>query len=316
MKKVNAPYLDAKNITSKSLDWLRTNHDKDFFLWIHYMDAHRPYYPPIKFIKKVCDHKINDTDKIWMKEIINEVNIEKNYSVITPRVMNLTENLYNAEIRYIDFYIGVLIKYLKKIGIFDKTSFIITADHGEALFEHNLLGHQANLYDELLKIPLLMKLSEINEEVHIYEQVELMDLPATILELFQIPNDTGFKGLSLKSLIENKIHHPEFAYSFLLHNKDIKINFLNKNNYQFFLMLSIRSLNWKYIKDQQTNSAKLFNLMEDPKELNNLINSKDTEIRKVKRRFLKEVNEKLNLKENKEKKFITDTIKKIKFKRI
>jgi len=202
-KKINAPYSNAKIIVSEAIRWLNKNFKSSFFLWIHFMDAHRPYYPPLKYINKVSNEKISESLKVYLNELFDTYKRTPDYSkIINEKHINALNALYDAEICYVDYYIGILITYLKKIKIYQETNFIITSDHGQALFDHNQLSHGISLYDELLKVPLIIKLqTSFNKQMRVEEQIELIDIAPTILNLFNLPKYEGFHGKSLLPLI-------------------------------------------------------------------------------------------------------------------
>ena len=111
-----------------------------FFLFINFMESHDPYF----FNAFRDDNKRSLNDLIGLKEINNK---EK----------NRLKNKYYNQISTISLIINNLIKFLKDRKIYDNTVIILTADHGQALKEKNYYGHGIYLYDELIRIPLLIK---------------------------------------------------------------------------------------------------------------------------------------------------------------
>ena len=92
--------------------------------------------------------------------------------------------LYDGEIRYTDEeFIGPLIASLKETGLYDRTMIIFTSDHGEEFFEHHGWGHGHSLYDESLKVPLIIKFPESRfSGLRIHDIVSLVDIFPTVLE--------------------------------------------------------------------------------------------------------------------------------------
>ncbi len=293
-QKVESPYLNARNITAKSLEWLKKNFNKKFFLWIHFMDAHTPYFPSNNSIKKVSDQYISDETKLYINEIINKINTNPDWSkdLDKQKIGSIIETLHNAELNYIDFYIGILIKFLKKLEIYDTTKIILTADHGDEIFEHNCLSHYPSLYDELLRVPLLIKLDKSSNDPKIFqEQVQLMDLGPTILNLFKLPKDNDFQGINLINIIkkEKEFKYSKYIVSMLLHYNKISYTAYNKDSYKFYIMISCRTLDWKLIYDDQTNSIKLFNLKADPEEIYDLSKSTKENVVEVKKHLFSKI---------------------------
>lgn len=120
--------------------FIRTKKFEPFFAWIHYMDCHAPYYPH-NYIPE-------------MQLVDSGVPILK----ITPEVVKSIREKYGYAVRYLDSNIGALIDYLKRMGIYDNTMIIISADHGEEFMEHGKFGHDAmRNSEEILHIPLIVK---------------------------------------------------------------------------------------------------------------------------------------------------------------
>ncbi|MFX1239720.1 MAG: sulfatase-like hydrolase/transferase [Promethearchaeota archaeon] len=294
IKKVESPYLNARNITAKSLEWLKRNYHKNFFLWIHFMDAHTPYFPSNKSIKNVSDQHISDDTKLFINQIINKISTNPDWSkdLDKKKIGKTIEILHNAELNYVDFYIGILIKYLKNLSIYDSTKIILTADHGDEMFEHNCLSHYPSLYDELLRVPLLIKLNtSLNKAKILQEQVQLLDIGPTILNLFKLPKDENYQGRNLVNIIkkENGFKNSKYAISIILHHNKISYTAYNKDSYKFFIMISCRTLDWKLIFDGQTKSIKLFNLKADPGEVYDLSKSTKNNIIDIKKHLFSKI---------------------------
>ncbi len=261
------------------------------------MDAHIPYFPPNEYVEKISKISMDEDKKIQIRDRIYDLNQDHTiFNEEDKDVIKLTKILYDAEINYLDHYIGVLLKYLKINKIFDTTNIIITADHGEAFFEHNSIGHLRTLYDELLRIPLIMKLGDLNQQFKIINnQVELIDLSPTILELFQIASQKEFKGISLMQLIKGNAisDHPEFVISsvFQYYDNDKFCNNFTDNKRRFYLMISCRNPQWKLIYNDKLNLYEFYNLNEDPKEKKNLIDSQDQKIKDIIKPFKDKINQ-------------------------
>ena len=157
--------------------------------------------------------------------------------------------------------IGGLIRELKENNLYDKTIIIITADHGNEYREHGHIGHQAYLYDEIIKVPLLFHIPFLNKAVKIGGLVQSIDILPTVLELLNIPAPYSVQGISLVGQIEGKPGAIANDYVFA---KTIPGSF------------AIRSKQYKLIQ-KNTEDGNLFyefyNLKDDPLERNNLIHT-------------------------------------------
>ena len=118
---------------SRIIPWLLKYKSNNFFMYLHFMDTHKPYWAPLRY---------KTIDPVLLKDkVLGEI------------------SLYDSTIRFTDDYINALLQELKALGIYDKTLIIITADHGE-VFGGSLLdklGHGYSIYQGQLKVPLLIK---------------------------------------------------------------------------------------------------------------------------------------------------------------
>ena len=197
--------------------------------------------------------------------------------------------LYDAEILYVDHYLGIFFTYLKKLGVFDSLNIIISSDHGQALLDHNQLSHGVSLYDELLKVPLIMKLENSSKkEIKRSELVEWIDIAPTILDLFNVSKPKQFSGVSLLPLIKDDqdYKHKNFIISAIYQSKGKIFSAYSKSNEIFYPLISYRDLNWKLIFDEFSKKIELYNLNTDKQELNNLADSTREQIILVKDKIM------------------------------
>lgn len=198
-------------------------------------------------------------------ELINKLPQEVERTLILSGKINWTAEsiarLYAKEVEYADENLGRLFRYLKEQRMDENLMLLLTADHGEGLGEHNHIGHITQLYDSLLKVPLIIKAPTIKEKNRrISELVGLMDISPTILALLKLPRQERMKGTSLMSLMtrrgaSNK-ENRYFSETFTPEAPDTKF--------------SVRSSRWKIIYTPRSNLWELYDLAEDEKELHNI----------------------------------------------
>ena len=151
--------------------------NQPWFLFAGYMDPHDPYYP----------HPYDGTG--YSRAAHQE---PEAHEADTLRA------LYDGEIKYWDEHFGALIADLKKRGVYDNTTIIITADHGEEFMEHGGFWHGTTLYDEQLHVPLLMKLPNNQRGGSVVTHwVQSIDIMPTLLEQAGIAIPEGVQGASL-----------------------------------------------------------------------------------------------------------------------
>jgi arylsulfatase A-like enzyme len=163
-------FSDAERTTDRTISILNRMSDRRFFVYLHYMDPHDPYY----------HHPYNGQYGRPYGEDPAEENLE------------LYSALYKGEITYFDKHLNRLLEYLKETGIYDSTLIILTADHGEEFYDHYGWQHGINMYDELIHNPLIIKLPSSAKAGTIDSTlVEQIDYAPTILEYLGFePPDT------------------------------------------------------------------------------------------------------------------------------
>ncbi|MGA1825158.1 MAG: sulfatase [bacterium] len=252
-------------VREATLSWLKDKPKEPFFLYTHFMDVHGPYIPPYPYDNFFSSEKGRElTAKEYEKLRYLKIGEEKD--------LNFYINQYDGEIQYCDYHIGKIIQYLKDENLFDKAVIIFTADHGEAFFEHGECDHVFTLYNEEIRVPLLLKLPDcfnvtINENI----KPQLVDLGVTILSLIHSEFPYEVDGLNLidmnqkanKEQIREKIYSEEYMKGFP------KIAMIENN--------------MKYIYHSvKKRIVEVYNLREDDEERNNLLESdKDTSYREM-----------------------------------
>lgn len=251
-------YFTKSNLLSKniiySLEWVKEHKKDKFFLFIHGMDTHYPFYPIGKFAKK--NSKLVNKKDMILKNIKSEFNI-LDHKVINKRKQKFLIDLYDDAISHVDKYIGQLIKTLKKMQLYDKTIIIVTSDHGEELGERGyFFKHGDSLYQELIHIPLILKVPNF-KTVTTEAKVRTIDYMPTILDLLNINNNTIMQGTSLKN------------YLMGLTDKDLPV--FAELNYPWWHMYSMISGFRKIIiiiKKNKIFQQETFNIVVNPKEIN------------------------------------------------
>jgi arylsulfatase A-like enzyme len=191
----------AEHLFHSALRWLEREKDKGFFLFLHTFQPHSPYACPTPYRSAFLGENARwrHIDLIsylgGMPGIYRELPENDRRNII---------DLYDGEIRYTDeTLIGPLIAALKDMGLYDRTLIVFTSDHGEEFFDHHGWGHGHSLYDESLKVPLIIKFPDSRFQGRkIADMVPLVDIFPTILEEAGIEYaDLDIDGQSLFPLI-------------------------------------------------------------------------------------------------------------------
>jgi arylsulfatase A-like enzyme len=272
-------YQKGSIINAGAISWLN-KHSNNFFLWVHYMDVHHPYVPRARFIRELRFRPVKRR-KIALRhrEYINEINQDK-YS---SRELQDLINLYDGGIKYTDELLGQLIAELKRVDIYKNTLIIITADHGDEFMEHGGYSHLGKLYDEIIRVPLIMMGPGIPKGLLIDNQVSLLDLAPTIIDILGLPEVNVFQGNSLVPLLNGQKWKDQGAISeTLIKDGRFPVNVKGgcfKINRPAYRRVSYRTREWKYCFDEETGSEELYNLLADPAEKNNLFKRKEEKVK-------------------------------------
>lgn len=221
------------------------------FAYVHYLQPHKPYDPPREFRKGLPCGTLAWGDLHVLFEMGNE---EGKASASTIRQL---EARYRANIRYIDAGVGKLLDRLKRDGLYDESLIVLLSDHGEAFFKHRRFGHNGMLYDDMTRIPLVVKLprSEGVKPRRIPNLVETIDVLPTLFDYLGLPIPDRFEGDSLLPLITGsarQLRHPEVVTCTMPRQKH-----------------AIRVGDYKYIFNR-ARPEELYNLRTDPDEQDNL----------------------------------------------
>lgn len=243
-------------LTNLAIDWLKSNQGKDYFLWVHYLDPHMPYAPPDEFLPK---GKAPAT--IGTKFAGSSGDIRGGFFVPSLSEREWIRKLYGGAVRYADKSVGRLLDALKQLNIYDDSLIILTADHGDEFWEHGSFEHGHSLYNELLHVPLIIKLPLSSSKGRIDHIVPTHSVMPTVLDLCGITYDR--EHLSTASLSPLWGNNPKtfderlIVSSALLYNEAREALIFNGLKYTNYLV---------------TNREELYDLNRDPKEQFNIAN--------------------------------------------
>jgi arylsulfatase A-like enzyme len=231
----------------RAMDWLRERKPGPFFLFLHTYEIHHPYTPdPERLSRRNSGYTGPLPDRISV-DLLTRINAGE--MQVDEADLDHIVAAYDAEIASVDAAFGELIDFLAREELYENALIMVTSDHGEEFGEHGFVGwHSHSLYDELLRVPLLVKLPGLRGAGRsIQAQVRGIDLAPTILEELRLPIPPSFEGASLLAAVAGTGDPPEHAVS----QKDVAVPEEES---------SIRTLSWKWTK------GRLFHLPSDPGE--------------------------------------------------
>jgi arylsulfatase A-like enzyme len=244
-------YVSAAKVNQDLFDWMDKVHGP-FFVWAHYMDVHWPYH---------LEEDLTSPQEIaqaW-RDISHLHRVNWEGESIAPAQKNHYMTLYDRAVQYTDEQIGRLLDHLENSGHAENTIIIIVSDHGEEFLEREHWGHvETNLHDEIIKIPLIIRVPGQNEGQVIQRQVRTLDIMPTILSLCNCPLPAGMEGNSLEPLWDENVAE---------YGDRIAISERWRDEGDISHIIALRTESFKYIwNDREPDQAVLYDLQNDPEE--------------------------------------------------
>lgn len=232
--------------------------EKPFFCYVAFTAPHDPRSPREDYIGMYTDESmpLPGNFKTLHPFEFDDLNIRDETLAPWPRTLEIIQASladYYALISHLDSRIGDIIQTLKKEGFYENTIIVYAADNGLAIGSHGLLGKQ-NLYEHSMKVPLIFRGPGIPEKGVRDALVYLYDIFPTLANLCNLPAPDGVDGKNFVPVIlgkENEIRSSLYT--------------VYRNTAR-----AVRTDEWKLIRYPQRNYTQLFNLKEDPLEINNL----------------------------------------------
>jgi arylsulfatase A-like enzyme len=192
------PETRAQEVTDQAIHFLEAKGDSDFFLFLHYYDPHWHYDPPAPYDRAFDPSYQGEATGIWWD--FKELDAES----IDPKDLHHIQALYDGEILYTDRQLERLFQEMKRLGVFENALVVVTSDHGEEFLDHGQWEHQKTLYEEQLRVPLLIKFPNVPNGLNgamgsrrVSGQVSLVDVAPTVLDALGVPAPMTFEGRSL-----------------------------------------------------------------------------------------------------------------------
>ena len=245
VKKRGTALKRAEVVIDRAIQWISKNkNEHPFFAFLHFFDAHWPYEAPKKFAG---------------------------------------DNIYEEEVAYSAHHFGLFMKRMEEMNLLLNTTVVCFSDHGEDLDgmypndkggekvgHPEELGHGCLLYDQTQKVVLIIKDSSLKEGINIEEQVRLVDIMPTTLELLDIQkSDFYFDGVSILPVIDGeKLNLPAYSETFYPEEQTAATGgkFSETRNKK-----SIRIKNSeKIITHLSSDYIEVYDLKQDPNEIKNI----------------------------------------------
>lgn len=263
----------ADQTVDAALEVLRKHPGGDIFLLIHFFDPHLNYEPPSPYDERFTGGYAGPFRTIDQK-LLDDL-MHGNLIPGEPE-RNYLRSLYDGEIAFVDEQFSRLAAGIRALGFYPKATLVLTSDHGEEFWDHGGFEHGHSLYDELIRVPLIIKFPEdiVPARRVVKSPVRLIDVMPTLFEIAGVAEPETFEGDSLLPYVtelEEPAGRPSFSEG-TLYGTD---------------KLSLRKGEYKYILDLQGGKEVLFHWQRDPEERDNLAEAFPEKSRGMKEELLK-----------------------------
>ncbi len=187
-------------------DWLTTtwmsglSGTQPLFLFVYYFDPHS-WYDPLPPYDTLYDSTYTGT--LTPDVYADGQEVVSGEIVPTERDVEHLIAMYDGEIRYWDVYLREMLLYLEDNHLLDNALVVVTSDHGEMFGEHDKWAHGSSIYEEVVRVPLMMRYTGvISPGLVVTTPVQSMDLMPTILDLVGVPVPTDLQAISLRPIIQ------------------------------------------------------------------------------------------------------------------
>ena len=236
------------------MEWADEKLERPFFLFIHLWDVHYDYVPPPPFDTRFDPGYKGPVDG---ENVLSAALRPESW---TDADVEHLKALYDGEIASTDDTLGKILDEFARRGLRDTSVIAVTADHGEAFYEHGAHGHRLSLFDEEIRIPLVIRYPpSVPSERRIAHPASIIDIAPTLLDLVGVPPLLDAIGRSLRPLLGQ-------SGATLAEMEEVEavceLKVPHHNNHKF----ALRSSSAKVIFDLSKNKVLLYDLIQDPGE--------------------------------------------------
>jgi len=233
--------IDDRFTVAEAIEWI-DDANEPFFIYMNLQNSHVPYEIPADF------------EPVFGA---GHVTFPISFGYFPVDSVSAVKDQYANSLAYVDAQIGRLAKHLRNRGVWDRTILVVTGDTGQAFFEHGFAAHANALFDEVMRVPLIIRAPglEPSFESGLSQHI---DIPPTVLGLLRLPPHPSFQGLDLLARLENGQGGRQEERSAFLLGQAIA--------HQYAIVQG----SLKLIYDARIGAHYLYDLHEDPGETNDL----------------------------------------------
>lgn len=256
-----------KKLKNRAKGFLVENYKKKFFLWLHFLGVHSGYRPPKNILSRIEPEEYTGSVYKAVGPVLKKITAGE--KKVTEGDIEHIRNCYAGELLQLDEWLQEIFEVMKEKKIWDNTLIIISADHGEDLYQHNNhFFHHPSIYNTSLHVPLVIKFPNSEYKGVIDQNVSLMDFMPTILDYFNIETEYRMTGESLMPLIKGEVKRKN-RYLFA-ETETNKIMSIIDDNWKFIYNPSNIAPKTQYGNPYPIGVEEFYNLKDDRLESNNI----------------------------------------------
>jgi len=250
----------ADVIVDHAQTWLASVGENPFFLWLHFMDPHSPYYPTEKGLEILGKNQLKASLARYLNAYWNRFDLG---SKSLCRHRDEVVALYDAGICWVDAQIARLVEVLCRLKLWGNCVFALTADHGEEFLEHDGRFHAPSLVEELIHVPLVLRAPGAAKRAVSTNPFSLLHLVPTLLAAAGLPIAVEFQGQSHWKHIQEGTAWSEPAISECIAGCTNPFNFDQRRGAR---LLAVREARYKMLLNFDAGTESVFDLEADPGE--------------------------------------------------
>ena len=240
----HAGSVDDRFTVGEAIRWIDTlNDDEPFFMYLNFQNSHVPYIVPDEFPRRFSPARLDFTIR---------------FGHIPEDRITIAKDVYADSLAYVDSQISRLLKYLEKKGLWERTLVVVTGDHGQAFYEHGFTSHAGAIFNEVMKVPLIIRAPGLKPGLD-ERPAQHVDILPSILDLLGLPSHPSCQGISLFHANPNP-------------DRSIYMLAQTPLAHQYGIIRS----RFKLIYDEERRQYSLYDLAADPTEKNDLAASRST----------------------------------------
>jgi arylsulfatase A-like enzyme len=250
----------ANVIVDEARTWLASVGENPFFLWLHLMDPHAPYYPTEKGLEIFGENPLTPSRARYLNAYWSRLDIG---SGRLRRHRDEVIAMYDSGVCWVDAQIARLVEVLRRFKLWENCIFAFTADHGEEFLDHGGRYHAPSLVEELIHVPLVLRVPGAAKRAVSRNPFSLLHLAPTLLEAAELQIPAKFQGQSHWKHMQDGTAWSEPAISECIAGGTNPFSPEQRREARLF---AVREERYKLLLNFGTRTEYLFDLEADPGE--------------------------------------------------